>query len=258
MNDETDIVQRQTVEGMVIAYQTASTQIEAAWETITTALADMEAAFGSRIWYDLEFPKSLHNGEFAGRLKRVVWLSIADRMEVRRLMSSRRAKEFDAELHTGTLPEITVDNIIATTAGWAGQTRDFMGEALVEAFNILRPQTHHKSNNSFTIGPKIVLTGMVRERLGGWSVSYGGWPENTLRVLDNVFSLLDGQGPIKDGCGPTYQAIYGAKEKPEGETAYFRLKWFQNGNLHMTFKRRDLVDKLLREAGRRTLNQPTQ
>lgn len=38
------------------------------------------------------------------------------------------------------------------------------------------------------------------------------------------------------------QAI--AESRQEFETDYIKMRWFQNGNGHMTFKRRGLVDRI--------------
>ena len=61
-------------------------------------------------------------------------------------------------------------------------------------------------------------------------------------ALDSVFSLLDGKGPIRDYKSPLREAIDACDGK--GETTYFRFKCYRNGNLHLEFKRLDLVKQL--------------
>ena len=41
----------------------------------------------------------------------------------------------------------------------------------------------------------------------------------------------------------------------ECETDYFRFKWFKNGNMHLTFKRMDLVAKMNQIAGENLIKQ---
>jgi hypothetical protein len=63
-----------------------------------------------------------------------------------------------------------------------------------------------------------------------------------------VFHALDGNGTIKTHRGPLIDAIEAAKDGT-GETDYFRFRCFRNRNLHLEFKRLDLVAKLNTVAG---------
>ena len=57
-----------------------------------------------------------------------------------------------------------------------------------------------------------------------------------------------GNGTIKTHRGPLIDAIEAAKDGT-GETEYFRFRCFRNRNLHLEFKRLDLVAKLNAVAG---------
>jgi hypothetical protein len=67
--------------------------------------------------------------------------------------------------------------------------------------------------------------------------------QKELHAIDGVFHLLDGKGPIKTYTGPLETAIQNAEEG-KGETDYFKFKCQKNHNLHLEFKRLDLVKEL--------------
>jgi hypothetical protein len=98
--------------------------------------------------------------------------------------------------------------------------------------------------------PGNIILGWYCER--AWSgtefrVNYHRQKE--LHAIDGVFHLLDGKGPIKTCTGPLETAIQNASDG-KGETDYFKFKRFKNHNLHLEFKRLDLVKELnLRVTG---------
>ncbi len=69
-----------------------------------------------------------------------------------------------------------------------------------------------------------------------------------IRAIDNVFHALDCNGTIKTHRGPLIDAIEAVKDGTGG-TDYFRFRCFRNRNLHLEFKRLDLVAKLNAVAG---------
>jgi hypothetical protein len=81
--------------------------------------------------------------------------------------------------------------------------------------------------------------------------------EQYYRCLDNVFHLLDGKGAIKTHYGALYNAVKKAGENHEtaGTTEYFEFKAYKNGNLHLKFRRMDLVKKLNAMAANRELKE---
>jgi len=86
---------------------------------------------------------------------------------------------------------------------------------------------------------------------GGHRISY--WQEQKFIALENVFSALDGKGQI---CKSHKSAIANELEKTRAanvETPYFKVKCFGNGNMHIEFKRLDLLEKFNRIAGGKNL-----
>jgi hypothetical protein len=126
-------------------------------------------------------------------------------------------------------------------------TGAFIEEAVQEVFEYLRPHhSRYKTNTEFEIGKRVILFALETKWGGGFRVDH--YREQHIRAIDNVFHALDGNGTIKTHRGPLIDAIEAAKNGT-GETEYFRFRCFRNRNLHLEFKRLDLVAKLNAVAG---------
>lgn len=129
-----------------------------------------------------------------------------------------------------------------------------LGEAVEEVFDWLRPRnSRYKTNTEFEIGPKVILAYVVGD-VDSWTTHYrvDHRYQKDLVALENVFSALDGRGSIAKGSWQSELAD-AINQTPvnvgRGETRYFKFRCFKNRNLHLEFKRPDLVDKLNQIAG---------
>lgn len=183
-------------------------------------------------------------------MKRNAWELLARRLGLRDLMSTTRRDQFDKQIREGEVPDITEDTITGVLLGLVGQANTFAAEAVREVFDFLRPsRTEYKTNNAFRVGRRVILTFMVTEGYGrprGFRVSYSR--EKWLIALDNVMHALDGRGFVRAGRPPIIEAINATGPDGRAETEYFRARCFKNGNLHLEFKRLDLVKELNRVA----------
>jgi len=204
---------------------------------------------------DFERPEDVFLG-----IRHDVWGALVDRLEIRRMMSNARWVELQRQLERKELPEITHDSVSELVAGFASNLDVMLGEAVEEVFDWLRPRhSRHKTNTELEVGEKVIL-GYVVEKWekwrSSWAVNYRA--EQSLTALENVFSALDGQGQITK---THYSAISTCIRTPgfsgEGETPYFRFKVFQNSNMHLWFKRADLLERFNRIAGGRRLRPGT-
>ncbi|MDR2032816.1 MAG: DUF4942 domain-containing protein [Azoarcus sp.] len=63
--------------------------------------------------------------------------------------------------------------------------------------------------------------------------------------LERVFCLLDGKPEsVQRGSLPSIIHAAQRAQMEEAETSYLQMRWYRNGNGHITFKRRDLVEKM--------------
>ena len=256
MITDTELIRRQTVSQMVNAYDTAAAEIRQAYELLATAQQRVNAAFGDSSAFDTCPDHVWGTGpERAAKvlelMKPRAWSIIAEKMQMRRVLSIKARDDLDRQLaDVKTLPELTVDNVLAMFQAMTQNLETYVAEAVREVYEFLRPHhSQHKTNTELDIGRRAILTWMLEHNYGGgFRVNYRR--EQWTRALDNVFSMLDGKGTIASHCGPLSDAIGAlAPGVYTGETVYFKFKCYGNGNLHLEFKRLDLLAKLNALAG---------
>lgn len=253
---------------MAEEYAAAAEELRRAAAAIDAAGLRMRGAFASeleaeRVSYN-PFEVSLtyeYSGRHAkvddilGRMKRKAWGLLFDRLGVKKVMSVAKREDFDKRLESGDLPDISAGAIVDVILGMVDALPDFARDAAKEVFEILRPwRSEHKTNSAFRVGRKVILPNYLNAGWGGQGRFRAcHYREAKLVAIDGVFHVLDGRGVMGDRKGPLLASIEASKEG-KGETEFFRWKGFKNGNLHLEFKRLDLVKELnFLGAGERVL-----
>lgn len=215
-------------------------------------------------------------------IERHAWRRFVDDLHLREVLGIAARNKLDDQLsehrrgygREAPLPPFTVENVWSFFDQTCQNIPSLIREALTEIFNWLTPSqrwTGCKTSNEFMIGEKVVLPGAVSLSYGGkCEVNYNRRAE--IDALGNALAMLDGKGVRKttvgDGadpseCGP-YSGVWNTAWR-EGQIfsdAYLTAKAFKNGNAHVIFKRRDLVDRInqaaadnaLQTAGREKTN----
>jgi len=263
---ETLPIPRTTIIALVNAFNEAEAKIRCGFKTLEEAEAGLTQAFGEK-WhqFDLAYLIRQHRLDFKDpgllldHLKRNAWYVLAERMELRRIFSQQRAQELDEQLESGKgLPPITEQDILAVLEGTLASLTTYREEAVKEVFEFLRPHcSRHKTNTELEIGKRVILSWAVERKYGADGFHINHHTEQHLRSVDNVFHALDGKGLIPTYGGPLCDAIKSAGRDGCGETEYFRFRCFANRNLHLEFKRLDLVAKLNAVAGGNRLKPET-
>lgn len=257
MNETTDLARRKTVEELVREWNLAMHELKAGLEHIRNATEHLKAFDTCGSGWDL-YPfrhddTDIDFDKKQKRMKAAAWRYLVDRIELKKMASIARAKEIDKQLHErpDTLPDITMENIFGWLEAMGTQAKTFLEEAVVEVYQKLRPhRNEYKTNSAFKVGRKVILTHRVRGCYSGrgkFAVQYHYSDE--IRALDNVFHMLDGKSLSAYRAGDLANAIEAA-EAGAGETEFFRYKCYGNGNLHLEFKRMDLVQQLNSIGGR--------
>lgn len=261
---ETDIARRVTVEAIVRCYETAEASIVASCAEISEVERSINEALGTlgltrgvefgriRHGYRFEFAKP---EEHIHDLRRQLWRALVERLEIRRMVSIKRAEELDKWLDGVTEP-VTFETVFGLFRNYAESLPDMLAEAVEEVYNFLRPRRSDLVTNSqYEVGEKVIVHGWIGLGvLRGLRVRYHYM--NECRALENVFTALDGKGQItKSYQGELGDAIEKATaaDNYRGETTYFRFRACKNGNLHLEFKRMDLVKRFNEMAGGRRL-----
>jgi hypothetical protein len=261
MTEVTELVPTATIAAVCQAYHDSAADVREAFRLLhqtdkrtKMVLANEYPHFLPDHWY-------LHGNEAQEcvvRLRREAWWYIYRQTRVWEICSIKQREELEKEAREGDLPEVTELNVLAFLEKLQASLPDMFEQALKEVFDWLRPQRgwggEYKTNNRFAIGRKVILGYCVDETWRGrFDVYYG--KRQHLQALDNVFHLLDGQGVSRYPHDlVTAMNATGQKGGQACETDYFRCKWFRNGNLHITFKRIDLVTEINKRAGASGLN----
>lgn len=181
------------------------------------------------------------------KFKRDAWASIVHRIGLKKIMSVKKREEFDKQMSSGELPEITEETIYGVLSTWATQAQDMVKEAAVEVFNWLRPSSRNslsdlKTNCAWKVGRKAIMRG-CEPGYGRSKFRIGHYSQAKYTAMDNVFHSMDGKGALSGTYGPLCDAV-SSSESSISETDYFRVKCHKNGNVHIEFKRLDLVKQL--------------
>jgi hypothetical protein len=169
------------------------------------------------------------------------WQSLQRLSGLRNLMDSQATKDFAKQLAENP-PEFTADNITATYMQLAAESGDIFERGLVNVFQGLNVRKY-KTNSAFSIGKRVVLTHVLGTFHSGWNHYANG--RETLADLDRVFHVLDGKKPPEGGnAADAMEHAYRREKASEFDSIYFSARMFRgNGNVHLTFKRLDLVNK---------------
>lgn len=265
ISNSAGLVEHSTIEALVQAYRDAEAEITEGYRLLEVAQQRLTQSFtldgfGS-------FSTNPRGDCYVGAqgaecamqaIKRRALRAIVERLAIRPILSRKRWRELDDQIERAPLselPEITEEGIAGIVEGIARNLDSYFLEMVDEVFEVLRPRRHwrreYKTNTEFEIGRKVVLFGTVERSFGfrnTWRPSYRA--QDDLNSLDNVMLYLDGKTrPPGSYYGPLAEAIMASEGN--GETDYFKFRCFHNGNLHLTFKRRDLIAEFNRIAGGR-------
>ncbi|MFZ2634190.1 MAG: DUF4942 domain-containing protein [Desulfosalsimonadaceae bacterium] len=243
-----------TAERIITLYQEADKNINQAFDLLISAKRILSEAVGNNSYYNSILPRNMNDYDLEREkkssremVKRNVWRAITEKCQIKEMMAIHEAKNMDEQLEKGTLPEITIENLHDFLKNLGDSLPDLINKAVVEVFTFLTPQySGYKTNQKPELGERAILSFCVNSS----GVSYHR--HQYLQALDNVFHLLDGKGIAKHPFNlPTLidQEIRGSGQKTTLETGYFSCKWFKNGNLHLKFKRMDLVQQINAKAG---------
>lgn len=251
------LAKRFTITEAISAYERATAQIREGFRLVAEAEKLLNDTFtlgsSGRIYVNGYSGRiSFDNpDEHLLRIRHEVWSAIIDRLEVRRMMSVARSKELSQQLRKHELPELTVLSASELLHGFQSNLHKMLEEAVEEVFNWLRPRrSEYKTNSEYEVPPKVILTRVVEKP--SWSSRFyvNDHYDSELTALENVFTALDGRGQItKTHYSQIHNAIVADDFKGIGETDYFRFKAFKNGNLHLEFKRLDLLARFNQMAG---------
>lgn len=170
-----------------------------------------------------------------------VWEYALDVLGLKSIMDATTIAKFREE-NTKNPAEVTMENLIATMDDLGRRRVEIFDQGVINLFEKL--DRTFKTNPSFRIEKKIIIKDALNTRYSGWNHYRDA--DNQLRDLDRILHLLDGK-PAKDTMTDAAAVVGRVQSKPdEIETDYMTFKLCVNGNLHIGFKRPDLVASINR------------
>ncbi|MBF3788892.1 DUF4942 domain-containing protein [Burkholderia pseudomallei] len=165
------------------------------------------------------------------------WDYLLSESGLRTFMDAKARDQWSKQIAEGDVPALAVANIEATFSQLYGARGDMLERGVLQCFQ--RLSWNYRTNEPFKFGKRIIVRYLLSQGSSNYHVT------NERDDLTRVFSVLDGE-PEPDHRHGMSALISDAQRqrKTEAENSYFHLRWFKNGNGHLTFKRTDLVDKM--------------
>lgn len=177
------------------------------------------------------------------QVDREAWHHLLAVSGLERLMDRRAKAEFAEQLKKAP-PPLSADDCRTTMQALFDDAGMIFRRGIADTFSSL--DRRFRSHDGFKIGSRIVLSRAFTD-LGMWN--HFSDAEATFRDVERTFHLLDGSSQPDLDAG-----IIGAinAARPRGlqanaftvESDYFRVRVFKNGNLHVWFKRDDLLERV--------------
>jgi hypothetical protein len=250
-----ELITKPTIEGIVNDYNTIKTMLHTAYKELEQArkigkkyYEYMKILPDSNCYRDLDLEKVLTG------IRIDLWKYILRQTQADKFMTAKRKEDFDKMLESKDIPDITYESVSDFVASVKLSYAEIAEECVIEAFEFMKPTARstaaYKTNEKsiYEVNRKVIFNGIMDTR---YSYSYiSQFYQTRLISIDNAFHLLDGVKPAeypddiisKINETRTVPAVVGNE--------YFDLKIFKNGNVHMTIKRTDILDKINRIAGR--------
>lgn len=181
-------------------------------------------------------------------IDRRAWATLIEMTDLEKLMD-KEAKDQLREQLQETVPEVTEENVWATLDQFRADAGTIFRRGIANCFSKL--DRRFRSHDGWKVGSRVILSYMF-DGSGYWS--YRSNHRDTLHDIDRTFCVLDGRNN-PDMIGGIVAAVeqargrgWGARQT-EVESDYFKVRAFKNGNAHIWFKRKDLVEKVNRLLG---------
>lgn len=170
-----------------------------------------------------------------------MWRRAFDLTGFKQLMDAQAVAEFEKSLSPKP-PEFTEANIRSTFIDLQLSAGEMFRRGVFNVFRYLSDDYRTNASEPFRIGRKVVMSWMVGPSFRrGLSIRYGH-SSDKLNDLDRVFQTLDSKQFQPRTLESAMNAAFEQGEVFESD--YYRAKAFKNGNIHLEFKRLDLLDKV--------------
>lgn len=161
------------------------------------------------------------------------------------LMSSKQREEWDRQCSSDNMPEITLENVIATFQTLHSNKDETFEMGVIDVFRAL--SWDYKTNNPCKFGKRIIISRLFDR----YATRFSSFSPSSIAKLDDlakVFYILE-ERPVPDhreADGAKFAEFFN-KHGFDGsiyEGEFFSMRYYMKGSAHITFKRPDLVEHL--------------
>ena len=154
------------------------------------------------------------------------------------VMDAQAKNEFEASVARKT-PVFSIGTVRSTFLSLAQESDKIFKRGLVNVF--LNLSRYHVTNQKepFKVGKKVIKGWMTDRWSGHLQIRYEASAQ--INDIDRVFKILDGKKHNPRELENQINAAW--KKSNVFEDDYYRIKGFKNGNIHIEFKRSDLLKK---------------
>lgn len=255
LSDHTDVICSTSIERIVTGRNAALKQIEALIHqlndisTLTRSIGGktalswaMKQDFRCGCWL-MEKP-AIAMKVITHNLDRGIWRDLMKRSGMLSIMDAQAREQWYNSLEKEDIPAISKENILSTFKQLHQSKDDVFERGVINVFKGL--SWDFKTNSPCKFGKKIIVTGLVKCDQWGFGLS-GGWQRDRLADLERMLMILDGK-PIPDNRADVTRRlddhILENRSSQQYEDEMFKIKYFQKGTAHITFKQPELIDKL--------------
>lgn len=172
-------------------------------------------------------------------LDRMYWRQSFDHTGLMQLLDAQSKKKFDRDLQENP-PEFTIENVQSSFIDLSQNAEKMFEDGVVNVFH--RLSNRYMTNDGFRIGDKVVMTWMVEPSFRRGLQLRHGQGEDEINDIDRVFKTFDGKRYVERSLSCAMNTAI--QDGGRYEDDYFAAKAFKNGNLHLKFKRADLVERV--------------
>lgn len=173
-----------------------------------------------------------------------IWRDLMLKSGIMALMDAQARDQWHKNLEEGDLPAISEANILSTFEQLHLNKMEVFERGIINVFKGL--SWDYKTNSPCSFGKKIIINNLVSHNRWGFSLNWG-WRRDQLADLERMLFLLSGKSIPDNRSDITTRLMAHIRDNPDKdvyEDEFFRIRYFQKGTAHLTFKRLDLVERM--------------
>ncbi|EMX9648058.1 TPA: DUF4942 domain-containing protein [Salmonella enterica] len=255
LTDHTDVICSTSIERIVTGRNAALAKIETLIHQLND-ISTLTSSIGGKTALDWAMKQDFRCGcwlmektetamkAITRNLDRSIWRDLMKTSGMLSIMDAQARDQWYNSLEKEDIPAVSEENILSTFEQLHQSKDEVFERGVINVFKGL--SWDYKSNSPCKFGKKIIMNGLVKCDRWGYSLNWG-WQRDRLADLERMLMQLDGK-LVPDNRADVTRRLGDHIHENRGSNCYedgiFKIKYFQKGTAHITFKRPELVDRL--------------